>query len=175
VGEFTHTLVGMIVNVPKQPFINVARVLGGILLVYIAVRQWLAARDGGADAVHRAGIVLLATAVLSPAMLPWYVSWGMALLAAAAWSVRGMQLVVFLSVMLTISYYSHGEDALYNFPYLFWWALVAVLATVSLVRPDPLRLSAGAWQRTRRPSPDAPVPAASPASVVVDSAEPGTS
>jgi alpha-1,6-mannosyltransferase len=163
VGEFTHTLVSMIVNVPKQPFINVTRVLGGILLVYIAVRQWLAARDGGADAVHRAGIVLLATAVLSPAMLPWYVSWGMALLAAAAWSVRGMQLVVFLSVMLTISYYSHGEDALYNFPYLFWWALVAVLATVSLVRPDPLRLSAGAWQRARRPSP------------VLDSAEPGTS
>jgi alpha-1,6-mannosyltransferase len=163
VGEFTHTLVGMIVNVPKQPFINVARVLGGILLVYIAVRQWLAARDGGADAVHRAGIVLLATAVLSPAMLPWYVSWGMALLAAAAWSVRGMQLAVFLSVMLTISYYSHGEDALYNFPYLFWWTLAAVLATVSLVRPDPLRLSAGAWQRARRPSP------------VVDSAEPGTS
>jgi alpha-1,6-mannosyltransferase len=169
VGEFTHTLISMIVNVPKQPFVNVTRVLGGILLVYIAVRQWLAARDGGPDAVHRAGIVLLATAVLSPAMLPWYVSWGMALLAAAAWSVRGLQLTVFLSVMLTISYYSHGEDALYNFPYLAWWALVAVLAAVSLVRPDPLRLAAGARQPTRRAFPDTPVPAASSAG-----AEPGT-
>ena len=72
-------------------------------------------------------------------------------------------MTVFVSVMLTISYYSHGEDALYNFPYLAWWTLVAALAAVSLVRPDPLRLSAGAWQRARRPSPDASVPAASPA------------
>jgi alpha-1,6-mannosyltransferase len=176
VGEFTHTLISMIVNVPKQPFVNVTRVLGGILLVYIAVQQWLAARDGGPDAVRRAGIVLLATAVLSPAMLPWYVSWGMALLAATAWTVRGLQITVFLSVMLTVSYYSHGEDALYNFPYLAWWALVAVLAAVSLVRPDPLRLAAGARQRTRQPSPVAPVPATSPAgAVIVDGAERGAS
>ncbi|GAA0896439.1 polyprenol phosphomannose-dependent alpha 1,6 mannosyltransferase MptB [Pseudonocardia zijingensis] len=150
VGEFTHTLISAIVNVPKQPFINVARVLGGILLVYIAVRQWWAARDGGPDAIRRAGIVLLATAVLSPAMLPWYVSWGMALLAATAWSVLGMQITVFVSVMLTICYYTNGEDALYNPPYLIGWALIAVLAAVSLVRPDPLRLSAGAWQRARQ-------------------------
>jgi alpha-1,6-mannosyltransferase len=153
VGEFTHALLSALVNVPKQPFINVSRVLGGILLVYIAVRQWLAARDGGPDAVRRAGVVLLATAVLSPAMLPWYVSWGMALIAATAWSVRGLQITVFVSVMLTICYYSNGEDALYNPPYLIAWGLVAVLAAVSLVRPDPLRLSPGAWQRTRQEFP----------------------
>jgi alpha-1,6-mannosyltransferase len=165
VGEFTHSLISMIVNVPKQPFINVARVLGGILLVYIAVRQWWAARVGGPDAIRRAGVVLLATAVLSPAMLPWYVSWGMALLAAAAWSVRGLQITVFFSVMLTICYYSNGEDALYNPPYLIAWGLVGLLAAVSLVRPDPLHLSAGAWQRARQPFPAA----------VVDGAERGTS
>jgi alpha-1,6-mannosyltransferase len=176
VGEFTHTLVSLLVNVTKQPFINVTRVLGGILLVYIAVRQWWAARDGGPDAVRRAGVVLLATAVLSPAMLPWYVSWGMALVAATAWSVHRMQITVFLSVMLTISYYTHGEDALYNVPYLAGWALVAALAAVSLVRPDPLRLSAGIWQqRAGGPSPDASISAASPGSVVIDGAERGTS
>ncbi|GAA5119385.1 polyprenol phosphomannose-dependent alpha 1,6 mannosyltransferase MptB [Pseudonocardia adelaidensis] len=175
VGEFTHTLLSALVNVPKQPFVNVARVLGGILLVYIAVRQWWAARDGGPDAVRRAGVVLLATAVLSPAMLPWYVSWGMALVAAAAWSVRGLQITVFVSVMLTICYYSNGEDALYNPPYLIAWGLIAVLAAVSLVRPDPLRLSTRVLQRARTPSP-APVPAASSAgSVIVDGADRGTS
>jgi alpha-1,6-mannosyltransferase len=165
VGEFTHTLLSALVNVPKQPFINVSRVLGGILLVYIAVRQWWAAREGGPDAVRRAGVVLLATAVLSPAMLPWYVSWGMALVAATAWSVRSLQITVFLSVMLTICYYTNGEDALYNPPYLIAWGLIAVLAAVSLVRTDPLRLAAGAWQRTRERF---PVP-------VVDGAEQRTS
>jgi alpha-1,6-mannosyltransferase len=186
VGEFTHTLISMIVNVPKQPFVNVTRVLGGVLLVYIAVRQWLAARDGGADAVRRAGIVLLATAVLSPAMLPWYVSWGMALLAATAWTVRGLQITVFLSVMLTICYYTNGEDALYNPPYLVAWGLVAVLAAVSLVRPDPLRLSARGRQRRWQPSPVPRVTVTAPAgtspagtspagSVIIDGAERGAS
>jgi alpha-1,6-mannosyltransferase len=165
VGEFTHTLLSALVNVPKQPFINVSRVLGGILLVYIAVRQWWAAREGGPDAVRRAGVVLLATAVLSPAMLPWYVSWGMALVAAAAWSVRALQFTVFFSVMLTICYYTNGEDALYNPPYLIAWGLIAVLAALSLVRPDPLRLSAGAWERSRQTFPAA----------VADGAERGAS
>jgi alpha-1,6-mannosyltransferase len=165
VGEFTHTLISALVNVPKQPFVNVSRVLGGILLVYIAVRQWWAAREGGPDAIRRAGIVLLATAVLSPAMLPWYVSWGMALLAAAAWSVRGLQIAVFFSVMLTICYYSNGEDALYNPPYLIAWGLVSVLAAVSLVRNDPLRLSAVAGHGARQTFPTA----------VADGAERGTS
>jgi alpha-1,6-mannosyltransferase len=176
VGEFTHTLISLIVNVPKQPFVNVARILGGILLVYIAVRQWWAAREGGPDAVRRAGIVLLATAVLSPAMLPWYVSWGMALMAATVWTVRGLQFTVFVSVMLTVCYYTNGEDALYNPPYLIAWALIAVLAAVSLVRTDPLHLSADASHRLRQPSPAAPVPAtASAGSVLVDGAERATS
>ncbi len=173
VGQFSHTLVSIVVNVPMQPFINVARALGGLLLLYIAAKQWWAARDGGPDAVRRAGIVLLAVAVLSPATLPWYVSWGMALLAAAAWTLRGLTVTVFLSVMLTIAYYSHGEDALYDVPYLLMWLVVAILAAVSLRRPDPLRLAAGARQRTpeQAPSkqapgeqtPSEPVPAASSA------------
>ncbi|GAA3077607.1 polyprenol phosphomannose-dependent alpha 1,6 mannosyltransferase MptB [Pseudonocardia yunnanensis] len=160
-GEFLHALIGLAApTVPKQPFINVGRVIGAIVLVWIAVRQWLAARDGGPDAIHRAGIVLLAVAVLSPATLPWYVSWGMALLAMVAWSPRGLAWVVFCSLMLVIVYYPNGEDALYNWPYLAGCALVAALAAVSLLRPDPLRLAAGA--RSRRKSPEA-VPVTVPA------------
>ena len=90
VGEFVHWLLEIPFDLPKQPFINVARIIGGTALLVIAVRQWWAARDGGPDAIRRAGIVLLAVAVLSPAMLPWYVSWGMALVAGAPWSRRAL-------------------------------------------------------------------------------------
>lgn len=148
VGELAHFLVQFVVTVPKQPFINVARVIGGVALVAIAVREWWAARDGGPEAIRRAGVVLLATAVLSPATLPWYLSWGIALMAAAAWRPRGLQAVVVGSLMLIVVYYPDGEDALYNPVYLIAWLAVAVLAAVSLVRPDPLRLAAGA----RRPA-----------------------
>jgi alpha-1,6-mannosyltransferase len=173
VGEFLHTLVGLVANVPKQPFINVARIIGAALLLWIAARQWWAARDGGPDAVHRAGIVLLAVAVLSPATLPWYMSWGMALLAMVAWSPRGLAWIVFASLMLVIVYYPNGEDALYNWPYLAACALLAALAAVSLLRPDPLRLAAGA--RARKPAEAMPMPAtASVAAPSSPGAGPGT-
>jgi alpha-1,6-mannosyltransferase len=141
-GELIHTLVGLVADLPKQPFINVTRIIGAAVLLWIAVRQWWAARDGGPDAIRRAGIVLFAVALLSPATLPWYVSWGMALLAAAAWSARAMALAVFFSMMLVIAYYPNGEDALYNWPYIIGCALVWAVAAVSLLRPDPLRLGA---------------------------------
>jgi alpha-1,6-mannosyltransferase len=168
VGELTHALVNLVANVPKQPFINVTRVLGGILLLWIAARQWWAARDGGPDAVRRAGIVLLAVAVLSPATLPWYVSWGMALLAMAPWTARGLSITVFASLMLVIVYYPNGEDALYNWPYLAGCAAVAALAAVSLLRPDPLRLAPGARNRERRPAPE-PVATPAPSSAGAES------
>jgi alpha-1,6-mannosyltransferase len=152
VGEFVHWLLEMPFDLPKQPFINVARVIGGIVLFTIAVRQWWAARDGGPDAVRRAGIVLMAVAVLSPATLPWYVSWGMALLAAAPWTPKALSWVVFLSLWLVIVYYPHGEDALYNWPYLAACAGLAALAAVSLRRVDPLGLT------LRSPSPPAEPP-----------------
>jgi alpha-1,6-mannosyltransferase len=141
VGEFVHWLLEFPFDLPKQPFINVARIIGGLALLYIAVRQWWAARDGGPDAIRRAGIVLLAVAVLSPATLPWYVSWGMALLAAAPWSPKALSWLVFFSLWLMIVYYPNGEDALYNWPYLAACAALAALAAVSLRRVDPLRLT----------------------------------
>jgi len=114
----------------QQLFINIFRGIGAAVLLWIAVRQWWA--------------VLLATSVLSPATLPWYVSWGMAFLAMAPWTVRGLQCLVVASTMLVIVYYPNGEDALYNWGYLAACLAVALLAAWSLVKPDPLRLAAGA-------------------------------
>jgi alpha-1,6-mannosyltransferase len=151
VGEFLHTLTSAVVVLDKQPFIDVSRVIGGALLLWIAGAQWWAAREGGPDAVRRAGIVLLASSVLGPATLPWYLSWGMALLAAAPWSKRGLQVLVFVSLMLVVVYYPNGEDALYNWPYLVLCGAFALLASVSLFRPDPLRLAPGARSVPREP------------------------
>jgi alpha-1,6-mannosyltransferase len=143
----------------QQLFINIFRGIGAALLLWIAVRQWWAARDGGPDAIHRAGIVLLATSVLSPATLPWYVSWGMAFLAMTPWTVRGLQCLVVASTMLVIVYYPNGEDALYNWGYLAACLAVALLAAWSLVKPDPLRLAAGARSKPDPAQPPADPPA----------------
>ncbi|MHA6783895.1 polyprenol phosphomannose-dependent alpha 1,6 mannosyltransferase MptB [Pseudonocardia saturnea] len=150
-GQLVHSIILIIGPVPMQPFVNVGRAIGALLLLTIAVRQWWAARDGGPDAMRRAGIVLLAVALLSPTTLPWYVSWGMALLAMVDWSPRALQVIVFFSLWLMIVYYPDGEAALYDLLVLGVGAVLAALAAVSLLRPDPLGLR-------RAPRPD-PLPA----------------
>jgi alpha-1,6-mannosyltransferase len=140
-------------GLPKTPFITVTRIIGGVALLVIGVRQWRAARDGGGDAVRRAGIVLLLVALLSPATLPWYYAWGMALLAGIAWSARQMQIVIFVSCFLVISYFPSGEAALYAFGYLLVVMAGALVAAISLRREDPLRLRTKRPERVPTPAP----------------------
>jgi alpha-1,6-mannosyltransferase len=140
IGQFVHTLVNLVWPVPMQPFVNAGRAVGAAILLVIIVRQWWAARDGGPDALRRAGIVLLVAALLSPTTLPWYLSWGIALLAMVDWTERGLQLMVFVSLFLLVVYYPDGEAALYDLLVLGVGIALAALAAVSLVRPDPLGL-----------------------------------
>jgi alpha-1,6-mannosyltransferase len=147
VGELVYGLTSWVAEPQKPPFVIVARVIGVIILVVIAWRQWWAARDGGPDAVRRAGLVLLAVALLSPTMLPWYVTWGMVLLAMGPWSPRALSVIVFASVWLVVVAFPDGESALYQPVYLAVCAAGALLAAVSLRRPDPLGLRRPPAQR----------------------------
>jgi len=140
-GELIYNIVSWAIGgLPKTPFFTVTRIIGAVALLTIGVRQWLASRDGGPDAVRRAGIVLLLVALLSPATLPWYYTWGMALLAGTAWTARRMQVVLFVSCFLVIAAFPDGEVSLYAFGYLLLVLAGALVAAISLRKPDPLRL-----------------------------------
>jgi alpha-1,6-mannosyltransferase len=102
--------------------------------------------------VRRAGIVLLLVALLSPATLPWYYTWGMALLAGTAWTARRMQVVIFVSCFLVIAAFPDGEVSLYAFGYLLLVLAGALVAAISLRKPDPLRLRS---RPVRQPAADA--------------------
>jgi alpha-1,6-mannosyltransferase len=139
-GEFVHWLVALVFNVSKDPFIMVTRAIGVILLIWIFVKQWWAAREGGAEAVRRMTIVLLATALLSPATLPWYLTWGFVIAAALPWPVRRLPFVVGVSVFLVLTYSPAGEDQLYNYPFMLGALLVSIYAAKSLTIVDPLNM-----------------------------------
>ena len=127
----------------ETPFVVVTRIVGVIAFLAIVIAQWRAARNGGSDgvdAVRRAGWMLILFVVLSPAVLPWYYSWGMALLAAKAWSRRGMQVIIVVSIFLIVAAFPDGEVSLYAFGYLTLMMVLAVIAAISLVKPDPLQL-----------------------------------
>jgi alpha-1,6-mannosyltransferase len=142
VGQLTHGLTGLFLDVEARPFIEVARLLGSGLLLALLVRQWWMAREGGPDAMRRAAYLLLASAVLAPATLPWYLTWGLVLGACFAWTPRALALVVAASTWLVLSSYPNGEMALTSWPYMTGTVAVSVLAAVSLLWPDPLRVRA---------------------------------
>ncbi len=139
-GQLAHQVVSLFVDVDATPFVKTGRTVGALALVAFLAWQWWLAREGGPDALRRAGVALLVTAILSPTTLPWYFSWGVALLAAVPWNRRMLALFVAASVAVTLVYYPDGEEAMNNWAAMLVVVAGAVLAGLSLLRFDPLGL-----------------------------------
>jgi alpha-1,6-mannosyltransferase len=150
-GQLLHTLVTLVVHVSDRLFLGVARALGSLLLAVVLVRQWWAARQGGPEAVRRAAVALLAVGLLSPATLPWYFSWPLVIGAALPWTPAALALGTLGSVWMLLVTFPTGDTALYSWGYLLLTLLASVLAAVSLIRPDPLRLSRHGRAARERP------------------------
>jgi alpha-1,6-mannosyltransferase len=133
-GELVHGLVGIFVDSSRDPFVTVTRIIGQVVLVVLVVRQWWLARDGGTDAVRRAAIALFLVAVLSPTMLPWYLTWGLAIGAALPWRPRRLAVAAGVSVFMVAPYSPSGEQLLYEWPLMFVAIALSALAGYSLVR-----------------------------------------
>ncbi|MEV0070264.1 polyprenol phosphomannose-dependent alpha 1,6 mannosyltransferase MptB [Amycolatopsis sp. NPDC050768] len=163
IGEAVYNLVHLVANVQASPFVTVARAIAMLGLAAFGIRQWWLAREGGAKAVYRAAITLLAVAILMPPTLPWYLTWGFVLISAFPWGRRNLSAVVAVSVFVTLVYYPTGEQALYDWWFIAIVVVVSLYAAASLLRPDPLGLIA-AWRRPREEKFLPAAPAASPAS-----------
>ncbi|MBB4910719.1 polyprenol phosphomannose-dependent alpha 1,6 mannosyltransferase MptB [Actinophytocola algeriensis] len=134
-GELVHGLVGIFVDVSRDPFVTVTRILGLVVLVVLVVRQWWLARAGGPDAVRRAAIALLLVAVLSATMLPWYLTWALALGAALPWKPRWLAVAAGVSVFMVAPYSASGEQLLYEWPLMIAAIALSAWAGYALVRP----------------------------------------
>jgi alpha-1,6-mannosyltransferase len=139
-GELTHSIVNWFGDLPEEPFDNLFRFVGVAVLAVFTLVQWWRARSGGADAVRRAGVVLLAVAILAPPTLPWYLTWGLALFACTPWKRNWMAFTAGLAVLVLLVYYPNGEGAMGDLPHMIWVVLAAILTGVSMVKVDPLGL-----------------------------------
>ena len=92
-----------------------------------------------------------------PPRCPWYVSWGMALLAAdRVDACAGCSARSFVSLMLVIVYYPNGEDALYNLPYLLACGLLAAARRGLAGAPGPAAARRAPAQQARPADPGDP-------------------
>jgi alpha-1,6-mannosyltransferase len=134
-GELVHGLAGIFVDSSRDPFVTVTRIVGQVVLAGLVVRQWWLAREGGADAVRRAAIALFLVAVLSPTMLPWYLTWGLAIGAALPWRPRWLAVAAGVSVFMVAPYSAAGEQLLYEWPLMVLAVALSVWAGYALLRP----------------------------------------
>lgn len=136
-GQLAHVLTSLLMPVSQEPFVTAARGIAWLVLAGFGGWQWWQAREGGTTAVYHLAVTLIATALLAPPTLPWYLTWGFVIAAAFAWQARHLAVVVGVSVFLVLAYYPTGDAAL-NDPVI---ALVFLLSGYSgwcLLRPDPL-------------------------------------
>lgn len=141
----------------QGPVLEITRSLCAMALVCILVVAWWMGRRSERDAVKGILIALVATVVLSPAALPWYYSWPLAIAAGFALSRRTLMVLTGLSTWLMLVFQPDGSIGLYTFVHVALAVFAAVVAGRALTRVDPLRLRS-TRSREHRAVPNAPRP-----------------
>lgn len=122
------------------PVLEVTRMLCAVALAVIVLGTWWLFRKTERDAVKGILITLIAVVVLSPAALPWYYSWPLALAAGFTLSPRTLMVLTGLSAWLMLVFQPDGSIGLYTFPHVALATFAGIVAGLSLTKVDPLHL-----------------------------------
>ncbi|MEU7140680.1 alpha-(1-_6)-mannopyranosyltransferase A [Nocardia sp. NPDC046473] len=118
------------------------RMLCMVALVVMLVWTWWRFRHSEREAVLGILIAFVGIVILSPAALPWYYSWPLALAAGFALSTTTLMVLVGLCTWLMLVFNPDGSIGLYSFWHVALATFAAVVAAMSLRKVDPLRLRA---------------------------------
>ncbi|MEV5839773.1 alpha-(1-_6)-mannopyranosyltransferase A [Nocardia sp. NPDC052112] len=127
---------------PMDPVLAVTRSLCALALIAVLAWTWWRFRHSEREAVFGILIAFVAIVILSPAALPWYYSWPLALAAGFALSTTTLMVLVGLCTWLMLVFQPDGSIGLYSFTHVAAATFAAVVAALSLRKVDPLRLRA---------------------------------
>ncbi|WP_228000979.1 alpha-(1-_6)-mannopyranosyltransferase A [Nocardia australiensis] len=126
----------------RDSVLPVTRMICAVALVALLAWTWWRFRHSEREAVLGIVIAFVGIVVLSPAALPWYYSWPLALAAGFALSTTTLMVLVGLCTWLMLVFQPDGSIGLYNFWHVALATFAAVVAALSLRKVDPLRLRA---------------------------------
>ncbi|QIQ00929.1 polyprenol phosphomannose-dependent alpha 1,6 mannosyltransferase MptB [Streptomyces liangshanensis] len=130
-GLALGTLLHVLVGTDPDPVTGAVRTLGLVAaLAVIAHLGWRAAR-GRVEPVHALGLALLALVALSPMVQPWYLLWGMTVIAATTWNGRAGTVVAVLSAALAYETVPKGATPPFAFVLV---GVVCVIGTLVVRR-----------------------------------------
>lgn len=136
------------------PVLEVTRAMSALVMVATLVVVWWKFRRTPRQAVLGILVALVVIVVLSPAALPWYYSWPLAIAAGFAMSTTTLMVLVGLSTWLMLVFNPDGSIGLYSLPHVLLATFAAVVAARSLVTVDPLRLRSVRTPDATKPKPD---------------------
>jgi alpha-1,6-mannosyltransferase len=146
-----------------DPVLEVTRMISGAAMLILLVLIWWRFRSTPRDAVTGTLWALVVIVVLSPAALPWYYSWPLAIAAGYALSASTIAVLVGLSTWLMVIFKPDGAHGLYEWPHVILATAVAVLAALSFLKEDPLRVRQWLRKAPQKAVPQhAPTPKAAP-------------
>ncbi|KAA8884007.1 alpha-(1-_6)-mannopyranosyltransferase A [Nocardia colli] len=134
--------VGWFTSLDSGKVLTVTRAMCALALVVVLVWAWWRFRHSEREAVFGILIAFVGIVILSPAALPWYYSWPLALAAGFALSTTTLMVLVGLCTWLMLVFQPDGSIGLYSFWHVALATFAAVVAAMSLRKVDPLRLRA---------------------------------
>lgn len=137
-----------------QPVLVVTRAVGWVIAALILVLLWWTHRRDERAAMAGMVWAMLTVLLLEPSTLPWYYTWALCLAVAFTLSGRVRAVIVGVSVFMLIVFQPDDSILFYKLPSVVLATALSVLAAVSLLHRDPLRLGrVVAW--FTGPEPDA--------------------
>ncbi|MDN5757472.1 MAG: alpha-(1-_6)-mannopyranosyltransferase A [Tomitella sp.] len=167
-------------HLPLEPALEVTRLISEAALVVIVLYLVGKFRGNTHDALRGTLFAMIAIVVLSPAALPWYYTWPLAIAAGFALSDRMLSLVTAFSVFMMLIFRPDGSTGMYQWYHVIFAVACAVVAAKALRQEDPLRLRQwwsgnGSVSGAASPAQDGPTPDTSADTSGQDDSTPDTS
>ncbi|WP_460864502.1 alpha-(1-_6)-mannopyranosyltransferase A [Rhodococcus aerolatus] len=139
-GHLVTLAFGWLTGVRLETVLPPLRALCGAVLGLVLLAVWWRSRGSALRAARAIPVALVAIVVLSPAALPWYYAWPLAMAAGMPWRTSSLVWVAGLSTWLVLVFRPAGDIGMYTWFDVVVATALAVLAARSLTRVDPLDL-----------------------------------